>query len=505
MDKRLFTAIFLSLVVFLLWSSLVSKVYHVDNKSVTDKSGPVVAARVPTPLRIEVPDSPITSPVLNVPLEKIDINFAESEAAIKEVLFKDYQGYSYKLGRGLFLAEEGLRFTKESSPEGQAVFTHSDENKKIIKRFIFSNDSYSIGLEIELHNLSSTPMNISASLMLGLLDFSGDQEKARYQDVFASSDSRIVHLNARKDAVQANIKFAGIRDRYFCAIIEPIGADHSVIVNKISPKETEVSISGLENTIYPGQQIIRKFSIYLGPQDLKIINRLNPAWSGVVYYGTFDVISHLLLQILDFLHNWLKNWGLAIVVLSILIYFLLYPLSLKQMRSMKEMQLLQPIVEELRKTHKDNPQKLNKEILELYRKHKVNPFSGCLPLLLQIPIFFSLYQALMRFTALKGAQFLWIKDLSLPDRLFLLPVTLPLLGNEFNILPIVMAIGMFFQQKMSMSATASGSSEQQKIMLVLFPVMFGIIFYRMPAALVLYWFVNSSLMLIYQIRSVRKK
>jgi YidC/Oxa1 family membrane protein insertase len=175
------------------------------------------------------------------------------------------------------------------------------------------------------------------------------------------------------------------------------------------------------------------------------------------------------------------------------------------MRSMKEMQILQPKVEELRKAYKDNPQKMNKEIMELYREHKVNPMGGCLPLLLQMPIFFALYNALMRSVVLKGAKFLWIQDLSEPDRLIVLSKSLPLLGNELNILPIIMALGMFVQQKISSASASGASAEQQKIMLIIMPVMFGFIFYRMPAGLVLYWFVNSTLMLIFQLRMNRTK
>lgn len=171
---------------------------------------------------------------------------------------------------------------------------------------------------------------------------------------------------------------------------------------------------------------------------------------------------------------------------------------------MKEMQVLQPRIEELRKTCKDNPQKLNKEIMELYREHKVNPLSGCLPLLLQLPIFYALYQAFMRAVALKGARFLWIKDLSEPDRLMVIkriPSTLPMIGNELNILPIVMAILMFYQQKSTLvSSASSGSQEQQKMMMVLFPLLFGVMFYRMPSGLVLYWLINSALTFFYQLR-----
>jgi len=148
---------------------------------------------------------------------------------------------------------------------------------------------------------------------------------------------------------------------------------------------------------------------------------------------------------------------------------------------------------------------MNKEIMELYREHKVNPLGGCLPLLLQMPIFFALYNALIRSISLKGAGFLWIKDLSEPDKLYVFEKALPLLGKDLNILPIIMAIGMFFQQKISSSSMTGSAAEQQKIMFVVMPIMFGIIFYRMPSGLVLYWFVNSILMLIFQLRMQRSK
>jgi YidC/Oxa1 family membrane protein insertase len=172
---------------------------------------------------------------------------------------------------------------------------------------------------------------------------------------------------------------------------------------------------------------------------------------------------------------------------------------------MKEMQALQPKIDSLRKQHKDNPQKLNKEIMELYKEHKVNPLGGCLPMVLQIPIFFALYQALIRSIDLKGATFLWIKDLSEPDRIFMLQFSMPFLGNELNLLPILMVVVMFLQQKLTTPASSGMSSEQQKMMLYLMPVIFLFIFYRMPAGLVLYWLVNSTLMFLFQLRINRAK
>lgn len=504
MEKRLILAISLSLLVLLSWSAWVSKFHPVENKEVRAKTLPLLTTPESPKLSLEEPTLP--SPTFRLSQEKCEIIFSENLATIEEVIFKDYQSYRFPLKYGLWLADKNLVFQKEVVSDKKISFVYRAADKQITKRFIFSNSNYYIELEIDVQNLASTPINLNLPLVLGTLNFSGDPNEARFKDVTVATLEKIWHLNGRKEMVIPQIKFLGLRDRYFCAIIEPIPKDnYTAYLKKLGPQETEVSLSQAEFLLNPQQKIEQKFRIYLGPQDLRIINRINPEWSQVMYYGTFNLISHLLLQLLGLLYRLAHNWGLAIVILSLLVYLLLYPLTLKQMRSMKEMQVLQPRIEELRKAYKDNPQKLNKEIMELYREHKVNPLGGCLPLILQMPIFFALYQALMRSIALKGARFLWIKDLSEPDRLFVLPNSLPILGNEINLLPILMTLGMFIQQKISTRAAAGVSGEQQKLMLIIFPLMFGFIFYHMPAGLVLYWFINSSFMLIYQIKVSRAK
>ena len=169
---------------------------------------------------------------------------------------------------------------------------------------------------------------------------------------------------------------------------------------------------------------------------------------------------------------------------------------------MREMQKMQPHIEALKKQYQNDPQRLNKEIMELYRVHKINPFGGCLPLFLQIPVFFALYQALLRSLALKGSSFLWIKDLSEPDRLAVFSANIPFIGNELNVLPILMAITMFFQQKLSSKTTPSGDPQQQKFMLIFFPILFGVMFYHFPSGLALYWSVYSLLSLGFQWRQI---
>jgi len=146
-------------------------------------------------------------------------------------------------------------------------------------------------------------------------------------------------LNGKKDGSFDDIKFAAIRDRYFVLLAEPQGFQCQAIIKKISPTESEVWLAPQVTSLAPGASLVEKFRIYLGPQDLPTINKVNPNWAGVMYFGIFDFISHLLLQLLGIFYLLGHNWGLAIIILSVVIYIILLPFSLKQMRSMKEMQV----------------------------------------------------------------------------------------------------------------------------------------------------------------------
>ncbi len=505
MDKRIVLFILLSLLILMSWSAFVTKPYHIDNKDVTQKN---IEAPPPQPSA-----TPLSIPAVNQQTEdqketlfsfkqkNFEVVFDENLAAIKEVIFGAYKSYKFSLKYGFLFGDTGMRFRKERVTPESVIFTYNDSTKRIIKEFNFSKSKYNIELSVNIKNLTTAPLNANFPLFLGLVNLSQNQEASRFMDLTVATTEKILHPNSQKDAVFSGLKFMSFRDRYFCAIMGPDKTENfNGFVKKIKPQISEIGVQPPELILAPSQEISQKFSIYIGPQELKLINEVRPEWSSVIYYGAFDFIAQVLLQTLEFLHRLVHNWGTAIIVLSILIYLVLFPLSLKQMRSMKQMQALQPHIEELKKTYKDNPQRLNKEIMALYSEHKVNPLGGCLPLLLQMPIFFALYQVLMRSVVLKGANFLWIKDLSEPDRLFILPVSLPVLANEINILPIIMAIGMFIQQKISTFGSGGTSASQQKIMLIMMPVIFGLIFYRMPSGLVLYWLINSMLMLAYQIR-----
>jgi YidC/Oxa1 family membrane protein insertase len=506
MEKRLVIAIALSLLVLLGWSVLMPKPQTIVPQAVTSKNVVVPAPSLNTDLAINQENTLVPEKPVHFENEILTATFNESSASLKEVIFKKYKNYAFQLNQGFYLSNETLVFKKDKITSNSVSFLANDTNRKIIKEFRFHKSNYSMELETKIINQSAVPIQSSQVLILGLLDLSGKNLQARYLDVTLSNPDKTIHVSAAKNTSISAIKFIGFRDQYFTAIINSDLANTTGFVSKDKNQGSSVGINVQTETILPQSQTGHLYHIYLGPQDVNMLNSINPSWAAVIHYGTFDFISQILLQTLGLLFKLVHNWGVAIILLSILVYLVLYPLSIKQMRSMKEMQILQPKVEELRKAYKDNPQKMNKEIMELYREHKVNPLGGCLPLLLQMPIFFALYNALIRSIVLKGAKFLWIKDLSEPDRLIVLPKALPILGSDINILPIIMAMGMFIQQKISMASNNnSAAAEQQKIMLIVMPIMFGFIFYRMPSGLVLYWFVNSVLMLVFQLRMNRKK
>ena len=460
-----------------------------------------------------VSDEPVISPVSDAQLILADvpeedliemaredgvITFIESQAAIRDIRFPGHQDYVFSFVQGLYLDRQELRFTRQSETEDVISFVHEDDKQQITKTFKFGNSISDIELEINIRNKSEQAVSASYGLLLGALDLGIGGFDARYQDITIAEAGRMRRFNGKKTETLGDVDFVSVRDRYFCAILDP-EAEYQGFVKSVDRKYGFPGIALGKQTIPPNGQIGHFIKIYCGPQDLEALSAIKKQWGDIIYYGFFDPISHILVSVLNFIHGIMHNWGLAIICLSGMIYILLFPLTRKQMRSMKAMQTLQPHMEEIRRTYKDNPQKMNKEIMELYRKHKVNPFSGCLPIFLQMPIFFALYPVLMRSVVLRGAKFLWIKDLSMPDRIAQLPAALPVLGQDLNLLPILMAIGMFFQQKMSMKQTQSSqAAEQQKIMMFIFPIMFGFIFYRMPSGLVLYWFVNSMLMLAFQ-------
>ena len=210
------------------------------------------------------------------------------------------------------------------------------------------------------------------------------------------------------------------------------------------------------------------------------------------YSGLFGV---MLVHSLNFFYRLIPNYGVAIVLVTIALKIIFWPIQAKSIQSMKAMQKFQPLMNKLREKYKDDPQKLNTEMMKLYKEHKINPFSGCLPMLVQLPVLIAFYRVLLNAIALRGASFLWIHDLSQPDTIF------SVAGLPINPLPLAMTAGTFFQQKL----TPTGGDPQQQKMMMFMPVMMLFFFYKLAAGLTLYYTLQQLLSVLQQWHSMRQR
>jgi len=238
-------------------------------------------------------------------------------------------------------------------------------------------------------------------------------------------------------------------------------------------------------TLAPGETLERQFDYYVGPRKLSLLRALGAGQSRIMRFGMWRVFCEGLLDLLNFLHRIVPNYGVAIILLTGLVRLVMYPVTKRGAESMKRMQALQPKLKELQALHKDDAQKLQRETMRLYAENKVNPLSSCLPMLIQLPVFIALFTVLRSAVELRFAPFLWVADLSAPENLLR-----ETLGFGINLLPVAMAGTMALQSYLTPSA---GDPAQQRMMMVMMPVMMLVMFYGFPAALGLYWTTSQLL------------
>ena len=485
MDKRYTQFIVITTLFLIGYSIFVSKLYPPPKQSVlksVSKSYPGKTFTSPLPskhkLTIEKAQPKIQEIIKNVDIGNFVVTYSLTGGYIKNIYIKKYKekllfhniGYISKFYNQKFIL---------TVPQKNTVVL-KNKNGSIQKIWEFK------GYYIKLTVISSTHP-LAMDLFRSFL--SSNRLNQRYQEVFYQQQfSAIKRISQGRLKLHSGIpaKFVGARDRYFCIVL--FKNSHSVTLAQKNKKVSAYVSINKSKTVW---------NLYIGPQLHKELAKQR--LEGIINYGFFNFIGVLILKILYSLKYITHSWGLSLILLSIIIYAILFPFTMKSTQAMKKMQQIQPLIQELQKKYKDNPQKLQKEQLLLFKKYKVNPIGGCLPMLFQFPIFIALYQVLFRFIELKGAQFLWIKDLSLPDHTFKLPFSLPYMGNYLNILPLLIIAVNYLQQKIT---TAKGGSQQQSTAMI-FMVFIGIIFYNFPSCLVIYWFVQNILTVLYQYRIYR--
>ena len=255
-------------------------------------------------------------------------------------------------------------------------------------------------------------------------------------------------------------------DQYSATIMYGFNKDTNIIVERDKENNPVVYFEALQNMSFSG---------YIGQKEYKTLNSIKPVLTNAIEYGWFTFASKPLFQLLSWLHGIFGNWGWSIIALTLIIRVVLYPLTYKGMMSMQKMKDIAPQVKALQAKYKGDPQRMNAAVMDMYKKHGANPLGGCLPMLLQIPVFFAIYRVLLNAVELQGAPWMfWVNDLSRMDSTF--------------ILPILMGASMYYQQKLTPNNFTDPI--QEKVFKYL-PIIFTFFFVTFPSGLVLYWFVNN--------------
>ena len=363
---------------------------------------------------------------------------------------------------------------------------------KVVKTYTFTRGSYVIGVNTEVVNVGSTP--VKPTLYMELVRDSQPVDTPRFSHTFIGpavyteqhkfQKLSFSDVDKGKDdyATSANNGWVAMVQHYFAsAWIPQQGAQRDIYVGKVDQTLYRVGVKEPLQTIAPGQTINVSARLFAGPEEQSMLEGIAPGLELVKDYGWVTIIAKPLFWLLEKIHGVVGNWGWAIVLLTLLIKAVFFPLSAASYRSMARMKAITPRMQALRERFKGDPQKMNSALMELYKTEKVNPFGGCLPVVIQIPVFISLYWVLLSSVEMRGAPWiLWIHDLSQQD--------------PFYILPVLMAVSMFLQTRLN----PTPPDPLQAKMMMFMPIAFSVMFFFFPAGLVLYYVVNNVLSIAQQ-------
>ena len=522
MEKRAIAAAVLSIVFFYAYYLLFPPPKKEMPKQPTTQvtaTATVPAASVPAVTRAtEIPvtqSQPSVAKDVVVDTDLYTAVFSNQGASLKSFVLKKYKETNSASGKQVALINE-------SNPEGFALRTGGvgfplspsviyatgtgnltvgrDEKRQLVfiftspdgqtvkKTYTFQGGSYAIDLATEIVNGSSD--KISGTLDLLFPYQVGDKEK---QSRFEASGAVLLadnkfesetlkDLESKPKEYETNVLWAGFADKYFLSAV--LSKDNAIARVKTAKETGNYLAATIESpafTLAPGQSHSVSYKLFMGPKDLDLLKAQGSGLEQALDLGWFSAIAKPLLYVLKYFYKYTHNYGIAIIIITVILKILFFPLTHKSYKSMKEMQKLQPKMLELREKHKDDREALNRATMELYKTHKVNPLGGCFPMVVQIPVFFALYKALLFSIELRHAPFmLWITDLSAKD--------------PYYVTPIIMGATMFIQQKMTPSTM---DPMQAKIMLAL-PIVFTFMFLNFPSGLVIYWLVNNILTIAQQ-------
>jgi len=393
------------------------------------------------------------------------------------------------LSQAYFEIEEEELQLKEGQ-EREVLFNYRLGNELLLSKiYKFSYEGYMQGLEVRIHNQSKSPKQMGKITLLWQAGLGIDEALLRENMKMMKAQGRgggMVMRRLKPNTYTGKIDWVGVTNRYFLAALINREENFSTAIVESFDKYTPIVGLVAPSCMLASHQVKSyKVDLLVGPKDYRYLKNLNVGLERTLDFGLFGFLSIIFLSILNFSYKVTYNYGWSIVILTCILQVFTFPLTRKSFKSMEAMKSIQPKINELRLKYKDDPQRLNVEIMSLYRSRRMNPFGGCLPMLLQIPIFWALFTMLRNAVELRHSPFIfWLRDLSMKDPIY--------------VLPIFMGVTMFLQQKLTATDPA------QSTMVVFMPVLFTVIFLNFPSGLVLYWLMNNILTLTMQLVMQRK-
>lgn len=429
------------------------------------------------------------------------------------------------------LEKTNWEVVKESVNEIVFRTTIFEGKVQVEKRFVLNPDKYTIALELAWKNLSNEPMeriqysltggnglpvegewftNYFRNMVVTIVPRNGafpyleEETSATIAGRSASGDKQTVF-------VEKPIQYAGITSQYFASVVvqqeNPLEAQRIAAVAPVDfDKENKIASPNMHNigvlctatpiAVAPGGEVVHQFLLYNGPKDPKVLEDyaqyhlpLLVHYPNVMFMPV-QYVAPVMVWMLNKFHSLTGDYGIAIILLTLAVRGCMFPLTFRQSMSMQKMQAIQPKMQALREKYANDKEKMNRALMDLYSKEKVNPFGGCLPMLLQFPIFIGLWQSLSNSFSLRQSSFLygltWIKDLAAPDQLWQFPQPLPILGPYLNLLPFLAMAQMIMQMRFMSPPASTPEQQMQKKMMTYMMVFMGFLFYKVPSGLCVY-------------------
>jgi YidC/Oxa1 family membrane protein insertase len=433
---------------------------------------------------------------------------AAPDAALKELIstdsYKDlplYFTWGVEPKRAqipLFAADKETLTIEAGESQTLTMTATLSSGLQVTRRMTFAPDSYLISMSVDIYNSSETPLQGSSYLSLTNRPFASTSQRYLFSGPAALIDGKLQEIKPKDleeagQTLQGNITWAALEGTYFMTGVIPENQSNQTLKLSVEGELVNTLLLSPEEIIPAAGRLQYNYQVYFGPKKITTLRESGHDLERIVNFGWFDKIARPALYLLNFFYGYVGNYGIAIILVTVLIKILFWPIAQKGLKSMKNMQKIQPKMAKLKEKYKDDSARLNQEMMSLYKTYKVNPLGGCLPMFLQIPVFFALYKVLLQAIELRHAPFmLWITDLSAPDRL-MVGMDIPYLGG-IPVLTLLMGGSMFLQQKMTPSPA---DPTQAKIMMFL-PVIFTFMFLNFASGLVLYWLVNNLLSIAQQ-------